>query len=104
MKLKYERIRSEILLEAEKLVNGDREETHGDASNNFDAIAALWSVWLGVSIDPRDIPMMMALFKIARAKSRPGNKDNYIDVAGYIALAAEEIGAFMVDDDEEEKT
>ena len=33
--------------------------------------------------------IMMALLKMARAKSNPYHEDNYVDGAGYMACAAE---------------
>lgn len=88
MKDKTKLLRSKILEKAEQLVSIDREAMHGDPHNNFVVVAKLWTTWLGFEVTSKDVPMMMALFKVARAKSGE-RKDNYIDAAGYIALAAE---------------
>ena len=51
-------------------------------------IAALWTAYAGTDITPKDVAMMMALLKIARAKA--GSKpDTYIDLAGYAACGGE---------------
>lgn len=82
--------RSEILAEAEKLINGDRAAAYGDAESSFRRIAELWSVYLSTDIRPRDVALMMVLLKVSRAAGRTAS-DDLIDVAGYAALA-EELG------------
>ncbi|QDP53668.1 MAG: hypothetical protein Unbinned5406contig1000_14 [Prokaryotic dsDNA virus sp.] len=84
-----ERTRVKLLSEAIALVDGDREEEHGDFADNAMIIAELWSAYKDVDFTPHDVPMMMALLKIARAKSNPANEDNYRDGCGYLALASE---------------
>lgn len=84
-----------ILEEARHLVTKDRHEQHGDASDTFTAIGAFWSTYLrakGVDlktdINAIDVAEMMAQVKtVRRAMGDPRNADNYIDGAGYIALA-----------------
>jgi hypothetical protein len=36
---------------------------------------------------PHDVAIMMALLKIARTQTGVYNRDDYVDAAGYIALA-----------------
>lgn len=49
---------------------------------------ALWTAYTGTDVTPKDVAMMMALLKIARAKA--GSKpDTYVDLAGYAACGAE---------------
>lgn len=81
--------RAAVLESAMKVITLDRQDTHGNAEDSFDAIAALWSVWLNVKITAYDVAMMMSLLKVARARSNPMHTDNFIDLAGYAALAAE---------------
>ena len=87
--------RGEILLTAEKYVNGDREQQYGTPENNFSIIAKFWSTYLGeqgmitTSIDAHDVAVMMALLKIARITSGQHKDDNYIDLAGYAACGGE---------------
>ena len=83
--------RSNILQRADKLVSSDREIEHGDAKKNFDMVAELWSTYLGYDIFPHEVPMMMALYKIARTTENPSNLDNYVDTCGYSALAGEQV-------------
>lgn len=81
--------RSEILTEANDYITRDRAATHGKAEDSFAQIAALWSTDLGVQLTAIDVARLMVLFKMARAKSNPTHKDNWIDAAGYSALAGE---------------
>ena len=82
-------IRTEILKKAESVVNGDRDKTYGAPEDNFGMIAGMWSVYKGVKFTSTDVGAMMALLKIARIRSNPEKADNYIDLAGYAACAAE---------------
>ena len=87
--------RDDILHEAMHCINVDRAATHGDAENSFSEIAKLWDWWLQnrpvpeAELLPEDVAMMMALFKIARISGNSQHDDNFIDLAGYCALAGE---------------
>ncbi len=80
--------RTEILEEAERLINGDRQDDYGDAAEGFQAIAQMWTAYLGTAMNGRDVCNMMALLKIARLRNGP-HADSSIDGAGYLALGAE---------------
>ena len=87
--------RDQILQTAEHFITVDRAATHGEAEDNFQTIADVWSWWLSNRDSPEspleaiDIAMMMALFKIARIAGNANHVDNYIDLSGYAALAGE---------------
>lgn len=81
--------RKEILQQAEKCVNGQREQDYGTPEQNFQIIADLWSAYKGVAISPVDVAMMMSLLKIARIKSGSGTGDSFVDLAGYAACGGE---------------
>ena len=83
-----DRVRTTILQEAESLVSGDREEEHGDFYSNAYLTAKLWQGYTGWDIQPEQVPVMLALLKIARSNNS-NNMDNFRDAAGYLALAAE---------------
>lgn len=83
------------VLDAATAAVEDRDGSYGDPAEHFADVAVLWTAWFRASgradtrFEPHDIPVMMAMLKMARTQG-PGNKaDNYIDGAGYIALAAE---------------
>ena len=80
--------RAEILKMAMELTIKDRQEQYGDAEENFGVVARLWQVYTGRQYSAKDVAMMLALLKVARIMS--GYKaDNYVDLAGYAALAGE---------------
>ncbi|MDB9721003.1 DUF6378 domain-containing protein [Winogradskyella sp.] len=87
--------RDYILNKAMHCITIDRAATHGDAEDSFSEIAKLWSWWLQnrpvpeAELLPEDVAMMMALFKIGRIAGNPTHCDNYVDLAGYTALAGE---------------
>jgi hypothetical protein len=83
--------RTSILKEAETLVSKDRAEQHGDAESNFVLMAAYWNAHLGLRdyIKVDDVPIMLALMKVARLHGNNKHIDNYVDVCGYMALGGE---------------
>jgi len=84
--------RADILNTATNYVTRDRAADHGDLEDNFQMIASLWTVYLKHPVTAVDVGNMMALLKIARAKSNPAHADNYVDCAGYMACAGEIAG------------
>lgn len=81
--------REEILQKAIQCVTIDRQATHGKPENSFQDIAHLWSWYKGIEFTPQEVAVMMALMKLARIKSNHQNDDNFVDLSGYCALAAE---------------
>lgn len=70
---------------------------HGDTEPSFHMIADLWTTYCAhlamtrptetLNFKPHDVAAMMSLLKIARA-AYSYSFDNYVDEAGYTALAA----------------
>lgn len=85
--------REEILSTASQYITKDRDATHGDAEDNFENVADLWSWWMDgrdrCVFNGFDVAIMMVLFKIARIKGNPDHVDSYVDAAGYLAIAGE---------------
>lgn len=89
-----------ILMDAHKLVGGDREGSHGDKTVNHLAIAAIWNGYLLArthsgkppSLTALDVANMMEALKIARRLNGRHNDDDYVDGAGYAACAGEIAG------------
>ena len=77
---------------AASLVSGDRAKQHGDMFHSHDLIAKFWSVYLGKTIEAHDVACLMALLKIARTQCGETNPDDYLDLAGYAAIAGELVG------------
>ncbi len=84
--------RKECLEAAGVAVLTDREADYGAPEDSFANIADLWSGYLGMKLEPLDAANMMILLKVARAAGRY-KFDNYVDIAGYAACAAEIGGA-----------
>lgn len=88
--------RQDILAEVAAVLT-ERQDRHGQAEDSFGLIAAFWGAYLGVEVSKRDAAVMMALFKIARGKVQPANRDNDRDAIGYMAIAADRTGATAQD-------
>ena len=85
--------RKELLDTAIKTVCEDRQDSYGKPEDNFAIIADLWSGYLGdVLLKAEDVAIMMILLKLARIRTGKFKPDNYIDIAGYAACAAEVAG------------
>lgn len=78
-----------VLTTAAEAVSGAKAEEHGSISATFSVAADLWSSWLNVRIEPHEVAVLMALYKLARMRVKPDNPDNYLDSAAYAAIAAE---------------
>lgn len=90
-----ESVRTSILNEAEKIVNGQRANTYGGPEDSFRTIADLWNAYFNQSskgiphIKAPDVAIMLALLKIARLRHNPEHRDSWVDLAGYAACGAE---------------
>ena len=82
-------IKLEVLSEALDVINL-REKEYGEAGENLELIASLWSMYLAINLSKKDVALMMVLLKIARAKHPKYHKDNFVDMCGYAALAADQ--------------
>ena len=80
--------RSEILAEADGLINGPRQEHYGSPAENFGVIADMWSAYTKIDITPADVCHMMTLLKVARLRNGP-HRDSSVDACGYMALGGE---------------
>jgi hypothetical protein len=86
--------RAEVLREAEKLITGDRNETYGTPTQNFDNIAKLWNVQFrhllkdGAEFAAADVALAQIHVKMARMVAQP-KRDNFVDLAGYAACGWE---------------
>ena len=82
-----------VLLEAEGIVNGERQGQYGAAEDSFSRIAELWSAYLRAAgviradqqLEPQTVADMMITLKLAR-ELHSHKRDNYVDIAGYAEL------------------
>lgn len=73
------------LLEAQRLVNGDRQADYGSPADNYRDIAAVWSGILGQPVTARQAALMMVGLKLAREAHKP-KRDNIVDAHGYLLV------------------
>ena len=66
-----------------------RERIYGPPSASFDAIAARWSLVLGIEISPAQVALCLIDLKLARLSRDPSHLDSIVDVAGYAACLRE---------------
>jgi len=87
-------LRGIILSEAQKVINGERQDQYGTPEDSFELISDYWNVYLeskGLMADDRiglrkeDVALMMVLFKIAR-EANQHKRDNVVDAAGYLGI------------------
>ncbi|MBR1193220.1 DUF6378 domain-containing protein [Bradyrhizobium sp. AUGA SZCCT0160] len=78
------------------LVSGDRKAAYGDVTEGIERIAAIWNGILAAAgaaparpLNAHDVANMMEGLKIARRYTGPYRADNYIDGAGWSAVAGE---------------
>ena len=85
----------QIAEKAAQLVSGERAAQHGDKLTNHENIARGWQAYLESRADPTaplnalDAANMMEIMKVMRRCAGAHNLDDYIDGAGYAALAGE---------------
>lgn len=59
-----------------------RGSDYGHPKEDFTRTSALWSAFLGIHIDPAQVPVMMILLKCSREKHKH-KQDNIDDIQGY---------------------
>lgn len=87
--------RETVLEEAKRCICQDRQDQYGAPEDSFFTIAQFWSTYLvgedklKCILSKEDVALMMVLLKVARTNGHKHHVDNYVDMAGYAALAAE---------------
>ncbi len=80
-----------ILSAAEALIEGDRAEQHGDFIETHECVAMIASMVLrkklSAALSASDVLLFMACLKLGRVNNGKLNKDDAIDLCGYVALA-----------------
>jgi len=83
--------------EAKDVICGERQDVYGKPEDSFELIAEYWSTYLnkydgkGMHLTGKDVAHMMILFKMARVQGQRPSRDNYIDIAGYVSIAADRL-------------
>jgi hypothetical protein len=76
-------------LNAARVAVADRGLNYGKPEDSFAKTAALWTAFLGYPVKVTDVPIMLALLKVARLANDPTHGDSAVDLAGYAACLAE---------------
>lgn len=84
-------MQNNTLEQADKIINGERQDSYGNPEDSFLKVARYWQAYLDNrnTLDPlnkQDIALMMTLFKIAREQGTGHKADNAIDACGYLAI------------------
>lgn len=85
------------LLEANDIINGDRQDSYGNPEDSFAIISEYWTTYLRhkhnlrINLSSLDVANLMVLFKQARKLGQKHCRDNYIDSCGYEAIAADRL-------------
>jgi hypothetical protein len=77
----------ELIEEAIRLVNTDRQASYDHPFDNFTRISLIWSAILDKEITPEQVALCMVGVKIAREAYAPKD-DNIIDGVGYFLTLA----------------
>lgn len=79
------------MLEANSLVNGDRQASYGPPRNSYEALAKMLSGLLArklkSDLTPEDVALVMLLLKVQRESYKP-KRDNRVDMHGYLLVLA----------------
>ena len=78
-----------MLLQHAQGVIENRERSYGPAAESFTAIAARWSLVLGITVTPAQVALCLIDLKLARLTRDPTHLDSIVDVAGYAACLRE---------------
>lgn len=92
--------REMILHTARQCVCNDRERDYGAPDRSLTVVANLWTAYVNatntldkderpVEITAEEAAVMLALLKVGRIAAGSAKEDNYIDLAGYAAIAGE---------------
>ena len=81
--------RTELLKKANNLITGNRAKDYGDARENHQRIANIWSVILGYDIKPEQVVACMIGVKLARLANTMKKEDTWVDIIWYGALGGE---------------
>lgn len=90
--------REDLLEEAKQLITGDRNNTYGPPTQDFQRTAEAASAYgygkkdqegNWTPLESHDVGLLVMLVKISRLQWSPGKRDSYVDIAGYSACSYE---------------
>lgn len=74
-----------ILLEAESLVNGDRQSDYGPIREDYTRTVAIFKAWTGIDLTPEQGVQFMGCVKLSR-EGHKHKRDNLLDAVAYLSL------------------
>ena len=113
MRLRKQEVKlGDCLDEAKATICGERQDVYGSPEDSFAVIAKYWNTYMLEKqktileltnfapkyyeevylFSAKDIAHMMVLFKMARIQGQKPSRDNYVDLCGYAAIAADRLG------------
>lgn len=85
--------RGDVLDEARALITGDRNNSYGPPTQDFDRTAAMATAWgfsaQGGPLKGHHVAVFMVLLKMSRLAWTPGKRDSWVDTAGYAGCGYE---------------
>lgn len=84
----------DILDEAKRLTSGERNNTYGPPTQDFDRTAKMWSAMFGNKLKDgesfalHDVALAMMALKLSRLTWSPNKRDSWVDCAGYARCGA----------------
>jgi hypothetical protein len=78
------------VIESARRIVIERESEYGGASKTLNAMAEMFSLYLGHPVEAHDVALIEIIQKVVRLKQTRGtHADSWIDIAGYAAIGAE---------------
>lgn len=74
-----------LLLQAEKIVNGDRNEQYGDCGIAFKEYSEILKTTFGIELTPEQICKVLISIKLGRLKYKY-KEDSVLDTMGYLEI------------------
>lgn len=79
---------TEILLEAHRLVNQDRQSNYGHPLDDYKSVVEIFYALTGIELNPRDALLFMVSVKMARLRTNFDggtlHYDSLVDAIGYL--------------------
>ena len=79
------KITESILLEAETIVNGERQSKYGPPAEHWGRVCAVYNALTDHGMDEEEAMLFMLCLKLVREGFNP-QRDNLVDICGYAEI------------------